>query len=329
MKLIKKRLLTINVLNLFCLIFLCGCNKSVNYEEITDLSLKEEVASFVGVASKKEYEPVPGDYTQGYSFYNSLINGEINQNKRVYSYIYDFSIDKEDKEYYLIYLNKDIVNKLNEDNLSNELIINNYFLYLYNEEITNKNISTDFKLYKVDSVENISYSIDNYQIISVFESNEFYLKENLSTKETINEKKEYLSTIYLQFNDSKKVSLIEENDNYENEYLVTNYEDILSNTLVYDFAISNDLSSEYKIFKEIKSYENSEVISLKRYYFYNGETLDLLKDDLTEYSDIVDYFGEYKEEFLDSYVIDLSSINSSYSPYYSYFSLDKLKDYMH
>lgn len=79
-----------------------------------------------------------------------------------------------------------------------------------------------------------------------------YLKENLSTKETINEKKEYLSTIYLQFNDNKKVSLIEENDNYENEYLVTNYEDVLSNTLVYDFAISNDLSSEYKILKRLK-----------------------------------------------------------------------------
>lgn len=326
----NKKLKIISMFLVLPLFLLSGCNKSVNYEEITDLSLKKEVASFVGVASKKEYEPVPGDYAQGYSFYNSLINGEINQNKRVYSYIYDFSINKEDKEYYLIYLNKDIVNQLNEDNLSNELIINNYFLYLYNEEITNKNISTDFKLYKVDSVENISYSIDNYQIISVFESNEFYLKENLSTKETINEKKEYLSTIYLKFNDNKKVSLIEENDdNYENEYLVTNYEDILSNTLVYDFAISNDLSSEYKIFKEIKSYENSEVISLKRYYFYNGETLDLLKDDLTEYSDIVDYFGEYKEEFLDSYVIDLSSINSSYSHYYSYFSLDKLKDYMH
>lgn len=331
------------IISVALLTFICtGCEKKNNngMNKITDNKIKEALFDF-----DFEYQFVVPDSDMSY---NVMWEGYDLQNKfgptilkkdGLYTYLTEYF--EKDNKYYLVYLKDDLVEECEEwlkeyeNNYSND--IHNYHFTKYNEGhiIDGKyyfcfqnlfnNDNENIFYYTTDSIDNIKYTIDEYQLVFCTTSKRAIIKENVSTQEIINKN----ITLY------KRVELIFDNSNNTfKDYEFSNEESINQNMVNDLFDYVGEMIEVYpETYKDMdygsypllgmknffchKSVRSKVIIEngikyflLPRYITYD-ETLDLLSDetDLFFYEDV---FRNHKEEFNDALIKETSIKEDSY-----------------
>lgn len=291
---------------------LCSCknddNKLINCE-----SIKEDFFSM-----NFYYEKSPGEDILSYE---GIIDGYQNYFKENRFYNYLFEKDNRINKYYYVYLNENIINKYENENIKYSYdYIDGYFFEKYS-------LSKEFNInnLKLCSSDNFKFKnkYNNYILVACYETSLITLKNNYSLKKEENLIFEFLNNVIIE--NKKDLNTIIYYD--KNEYFVSGENDILNTKFINSsfFGISYSIYKYGNFISQIYNIDNKKYIKLQRYdYNLDGNKIDLLDKNINFKENFVnDYFGIYKDEFLSAYYKDIAEDDN-----YAYFSLDILKEYM-
>lgn len=307
----------------FLLLSCSSCNNSSNFKT-ADKNIKDLFLNLY-----LYYEPTPG---QDLSFpYSSYIDGDIfstDSNKRLYTYEYESSFNKETSSIYFIYLKKSIYNKLSE---INRTYIDSYLFYKYQNNIENKS-DKDIKVLRLkdnNKINEVSFKMNNYLLVSSIKEYKYNIKNDLSIKENINKEivRYFNNDIY--FDDDFKISNIELNST-KNKYISLFDKTIINEEI--EGTYHSSLTGLYKkLTDKIYKYDDKEVIVLPKYMSYRGENnIDILDENLNldKYSNI-DYYKDKKSIFNEAILDCATSLKDyNFSEDHYLFDLNILKNYM-
>lgn len=316
-----------------------GNNNSIN--KIDDNETKEALINF-----KFDYQfNIPDSdlsynyLWKGYDLENKF-GPSIPKEDRLFTYLTEYL--EKDSQYYLVYLKEDLIEEYKEwlqeyeNNFSKDA--DNYHFTKYDEQhiidgkyyfcfqTLSNNDTKNIAYYTTDRLDNIEYTINNYQLVFCATSKQAVIKENISKQEVINKNITLYKRVELIFDDSNKTI---------KEYAFTNEERINQNMVKEMFDYVGEMIEVYpETYKEMeygsypilgmKNYfcqesvrskviiENGEkYFLLPRYIVSDDETLDLLSDetDLFFYDDV---FREYKEEFKEALIKETTITEESY-----------------
>lgn len=263
---------------------------------------------------------------------DNLWGPSISKEERYHTYLVDYS-NKNDTKYYFIYFKNSNLNKFNEyykNNVSGEcnFVDNQYVIDSKYLHISNKLEMNDYLIYESDSLDNITYSFNNYFLGSVFESRNITIKEDVSENKTLNKEIPLFNKMLFEYNTKSKIvekysgNELDDNSytfNLECKRLEAYSTDYLNQTYLNTPFLGHknqDLSgARFSINKD-------DTILLPRYFKNNqGEMIDLL-DENYEYQFLEDdIYKDLKKEFKDAF-IKLESENSKNG----YYSLSKVKE---
>ncbi len=276
---------------------------------------------------------------KGYDLENKF-GPSISKEDRLFTYLTEYR--EKDNQYYLVYLKEDLIEEYKEWLQEYENIFSkdadNYHFTKYDEQhiidgkyyfcfqTLSNNDTKNIAYYTTDRLDNIEYTINNYQLVFCATSKQAVIKENISKQEVINKNITLYKRVELIFDDSNKTI---------KEYAFTNTERISQNMVKEMFDYVGEMIEVYpETYKEMeygsypilgmKNYfcqesvrskvitENGEkYFLLPRYIVSDDETLDLLSDetDLFFYDDV---FREYKEEFKEALIKETTITEDSY-----------------
>lgn len=313
-----------NIVLLSFLLLGCSSCSNSSFLENIDNNLKD---TFLNI--DLYYEPLPG---QNSNFsYSAYIDGNISfndSNKRLYTYEYESTFDENTSNIYFIYLKESIYKEISE---SNRRYIDSYLFSKYQKDIDKKK-DKDIKVLKLkdnNKINEISFKLDNYLMISSIKEYKFNIKDNLSKKEKINKEIVRYYNNYIEFDENYKLSDIKLNS-FNYSYIALFNESILNDE--FNGIYHSSLNGYNKnLIDKIYTFNDKEVIVLPKYLFYQGEdNIDILDEnlDLTKYSDI-DYYGDKKEIFNEAILECATSLKeANFSEDYYLFDLNILKKYM-
>lgn len=266
--------------------------------------------------------------------YNYLWNGydesnkfgpNIPKNERMYTYLTEYG--KCDEKFYLVYLKKNEIVSYYEwlslfeeqesrDDLNyhfstynDEKIIDGKYFYCY--QMLKKSLDSSIKFYIADSINDIKFVINDYQLVLCTQRKTAIIKENLTTQKLLN-KEIYLYNRYeLVFDEvnSKPQYYLFQNKEQNNQKILKNMFDY-EGEMIEAFPISYE-SLNYSCFPilglgdywhyngvraQVKNVGDIKSILLPRYVMSGEDSLDLLSYDTNLFFE-EDVFGEYKSVF--------------------------------
>lgn len=317
-----------------------GCEKENDYK-FNSHKIEEALMSF-------EFNyvfDVPGSELS----YNHLWEGFDLENKfgpnipkeeRLFTYLTEYF--ENDNQYYLVYLKKNLIEEYEvwlqeyENNMANDIY--NYHFSKYDEKhiidgkyyfcfqkLSSKD-SEDIVYYTANNLDNVKYTVDDYQLVFCATSKQAIIKENISKQELINKR----ITLY------KRVELIFDHQyGTLKEYVFPNNEKLNQNMVKEMFDYVGEMIEVYpETYKDIE-FSSYPILGMKNYFFQesvrskvviedgkkyfllpryidlNDEKLDLLSDD-TDLFFYDDVFRKYKEEFKDALVKETTVTEGSY-----------------
>ena len=313
----------INILAILSVISLSGIASCSNNTSFL-LEVNEETKDRIYNLNIEPKMIVPGKITTYYGF-DTLIQGfssrALNPNDnedRLYTYLREYTNNS--NKYYLVYFNEDWIlkNLENREYTYEKSAIDGYFINLYRKE--NQNFKDeDIKIYEVkkEDISKVDYKINNYFLNLVAVDTSFTFTKNLSTKEEVNKKYAFIEQVNSCELKGNKVLGIDINYKEYIKKISANIKDL--NKIEPYKEIDDALTFT------IKTVNNKEVISLPRYMTHQLDKYDLL-DEKTEFNDgirIYDYYGDYKELFLEALIKEDENNDSK-----AYFDLDILIEKM-
>lgn len=316
-----------------------GNNNSIN--KIDDNETKEALINF-----KFDYQFIIPDSDLSYNYLwkgydlENKFGPSIPKEDRLFTYLTEYL--EKDSQYYLVYLKEDLIEEYEvwlqeyENNFSKDAdnyhftkhdeqhIIDGKYYFCF-QKLSN-NDTENIAYYTTDRLDNIKYTINDYQLVFCATSKQAVIKENISNQEVINKNITLYKRVELIFDDSNKTL---------KEYAFTNKEKINQNMVKEMFDYVGEMIEVYpETYKEMeyssypilgmknyfcqKSVRSKVVIEngkkyflLPRYIISDDETLDLLSDeiDLFFYDDV---FREYKEEFKEALIKETTITEDSY-----------------
>lgn len=339
--------ISFNLLTIFILVFTCfSCSKMDN-------TLHNDLIDF---CFNYEYN-VPGTELSynfmwdGYDL-NNKYGPKLDKENRLYSYLTEYL--KPTNLYYLVYFNKNLLeeNKNNfyeyekkySHNISNyhfskydeENIIDGKYYFSYQRQ-TSKN-SSDIKYFTKNSLDDIKFIEDGYQLVFCATSKNAIIKENISKQKIINKEITIYKRVELKYIEETNAFVeyifsgyeadnqkrINEAYNYVGEMVEVypeTYEEITSTSYpklgMKDYNLVKTVSSEI-VFDNDQRY-----LLLPRYLIVNSEKIDLLSNEVESDDDI---YGDYKNQFKDAFFKEMDEKLSNYI--YALYDYDKVSKIM-
>ena len=354
-----KKLLTVFLTLFLGTTVLTGCNNtksnsSIEMDKVEDIDIFNQLTeydflyNFILPDSNMSYNFM----WEGYDLENKF-GPNVEEESRLYSYLTEY-YEAEDG-YYALYLKDTLINDLKdtfkayEDQESHDIknyhfssytkeeIIDGKYLFAYQEYNENKRID-DINIYHVKDYKDILFEKDGYQLVFCCKSKNALIKENLSTKETINRNiilysreelifddncrkcEKYLFDTYEKFNQT----LVKELFDYVGERIEVYHQSYENMEYSYYPKLGNKLSMiEKTVRADIISIDNVKYAVLPRYILDDENKIDLL-DNNTDFIFDEDVFRKYKADFLKAYY-KLSDKKTQFMEYGLYDYLEVLK----
>ncbi len=308
--------------------FISNCNFSNNEIEniINDKKLKEAVINFD--LDYKLFEPgteLSFNYLwQAYDTYNKF-GPKIDKDNRLITYLIDYQNIEDD--FYSIYLRKSDISTLetwfSTFHQKNSTDVNNYHFVEDEKVIDGKyllaaqqNNVTEFVVSKCNSLNEMPYETNNYQMVICLKKKKLSIEKNVSKGKIINKSLFAFHRVALRYDSNQKklqdyifvtpeknnVSIVENQFNYIGKTLgvyPTQFENI-DNLYFPRLGLLNYYLNLQKTIDVIVT-QNKEVI-LPRFLVSGDKTIDLLDKNASIPIDSDDVFRNYKDMFLEAYI---------------------------
>lgn len=323
---------------------ICSFKRNIisnNYNEISDSNIINGILDLV-----LDYKINVPDNQLSYNFIWEGYDSEnkfgpcVPKERRFYTYLTEY---KEcDYEYYLVYLNTELISsyqewlkeyeneKLNDlsnyhfTNYQNETIIDGKYFYCF-QKLENK-INSNIKVFSTTNIENIKYKLDNYQLVLCSLRKKAIIKENISKAYVINKEISLYTRYELIFNDTNSYPTyysFDNNEKYNQNILKEMFDYVGEMIEAYPSSYENldyfsfptlglgeyglCLNRRIKVIEE----ETEKYVLLPRYVISNNEYLDLLSEETNLFFE-EDVFRKYKKAFLSAMIKETNVIESFY-----------------
>ncbi|MBR4419279.1 MAG: hypothetical protein IKT32_00195, partial [Clostridia bacterium] len=279
----------------------------------------------------------------------------LGEGARMYTFLTEYF--EPNDEYYLVYLKKQLINEYKdylieyEDYYKNDpynyhyakhdeyTVIDGKYLWCYQKLAENKNENVMFR--KANNFSDISYCIQDYQLVFCAQSKNAIIKENISTAKEINRPINLFLRVPLYFSDENATPTRYEFETYENITQANNekkfnyvgelvqvfpleYENITFANYPQLGMSCKDFTWETISIEVIKEGKNKYVL-LPRYASKNK--VDLLDSNVNfaMFGIYEDVFQKHKQAFKDAYYKDYEDLNVHSFYQYGLYDYKKVK----
>lgn len=323
---------------------ICGKENQIenlaNYKQITDTKLIDGLMNI-----RLDYELYSPDRQLSYKYIwdgydlENKFGPSMPEEERFYTYLTEYK--ETNNTFYLIYLNKDVISSYKEllrtyeqeignpqnyhfSSYDNEQIIDGKYFYCFQTKYNE--MRDKIKFFETESLENIKFSIDNYQLVLCARSKQAIIKENLSTSKKLNKEISVYNRYEIEFKDINSYPTYYEFDLPEKSNQV-----ILNNMFEYVGEMIEAFPNTYEnidytcfptlglgeyfwclnVRVEVVVIDNEKYMCLPRYVLSGNERLDLLSHETNLFFE-EDVFREYKSIFSEALVCETDIIESFY-----------------
>jgi len=234
----------------------------------------------------------------------NMFGPTLDEENRFYTFLTEYGAQSD--EYYLLYLKSDVVmsyesklqeyeNKYSEEHNYHFTSYNEHNVidgkYLYCHQSLSEDVTENVILLKANSLSEISYKYNDYQLVFCAKSRSATIKENLSTSEKINKPLTlYLRTpIVFEYEDLPPIK-------YEFEGIEGSYQRGEEQF----FNFTGELIEAYGLWYSEMTFSNYPSRGFKNYWLNNPMTAEVIKEGENKYLALPRYTENDKRDLLDS-----------------------------